>query len=320
MPTGGQDGKVASNPPSLSDCQRIFQAYEVILGWVSRGAHEWPGNHEEVRAIIQESDWNKPALRPFLEDINTILNFGHDAFKTAKFFLRTREVRRFKSAEEMCEALNNPRSYARKKMRSNALRQSRSSFFEDLATRGAVSQSGKDDLAALRWCLKSCYDTGVTPTEAEISKVFARVGRSTPAPTKFLTRWLFADRRKTNSFSSLWEEALAQFEYNSIRQEELARARQQALRAKVRAEIEDEVREKTRKELGFRETSDEQRFITESVKFEVWRRDGGKCVKCGSQRGLEFDHIIPFSKGGSNTARNIQLLCENCNRSKSNNI
>jgi 5-methylcytosine-specific restriction endonuclease McrA len=52
----------------------------------------------------------------------------------------------------------------------------------------------------------------------------------------------------------------------------------------------------------------------------VWRRDQGRCVKCGSQEGLEFDHIIPVSRGGSNTARNLQLLCENCNRSKSDTI
>jgi hypothetical protein len=56
--------------------------------------------------------------------------------------------------------------------------------------------------------------------------------------------------------------------------------------------------------------------IPESVRIEVWRRDGGKCVKCGSRCKLEYDHIIPISKGGSNTARNIELLCEVCNRAK----
>lgn len=60
--------------------------------------------------------------------------------------------------------------------------------------------------------------------------------------------------------------------------------------------------------------------IPEDVKMFVWRRDEGKCVKCGSQMNLEFDHIIPLSKGGSNTERNIQLLCETCNRQKSDTI
>jgi len=60
--------------------------------------------------------------------------------------------------------------------------------------------------------------------------------------------------------------------------------------------------------------------IPEEVKFTVWRRDRGKCVKCGSNNRLEFDHIIPFPKGGSSTERNIQILCEKCNREKSDKI
>ncbi len=60
--------------------------------------------------------------------------------------------------------------------------------------------------------------------------------------------------------------------------------------------------------------------IPEDVRMFVWQRDGGKCVKCGSQELLEFDHIIPVSKGGSSTERNIQLLCEPCNRSKGSTI
>jgi hypothetical protein len=64
-------------------------------------------------------------------------------------------------------------------------------------------------------------------------------------------------------------------------------------------------------------TEKKSRRISQDVKDKVWNRDGGKCVECGSNENLEFDHIIPHSKGGANTYRNIQLLCEPCNRSKS---
>lgn len=56
--------------------------------------------------------------------------------------------------------------------------------------------------------------------------------------------------------------------------------------------------------------------IADEVKAFVWNRDGGCCVKCGGRERLEFDHIIPVSMGGANTARNLQLLCEPCNRAK----
>jgi len=71
---------------------------------------------------------------------------------------------------------------------------------------------------------------------------------------------------------------------------------------------------------GLVEESSRSRTIPQEVKDKVWNRDGGRCVLCGSNELIEFDHIIPFSKGGSNTYRNIQVLCQSCNRSKSDSI
>ncbi len=60
--------------------------------------------------------------------------------------------------------------------------------------------------------------------------------------------------------------------------------------------------------------------IQQHIKDKVWQRDSGMCVQCGSNEKLEFDHIIPFSKGGSSSYRNLQLLCEPCNRKKHDNL
>jgi hypothetical protein len=56
--------------------------------------------------------------------------------------------------------------------------------------------------------------------------------------------------------------------------------------------------------------------IPDAVRLFVWQRDEGKCVSCGRKENIEFDHVIPVVEGGSSTERNVQLLCEGCNRSK----
>jgi len=60
--------------------------------------------------------------------------------------------------------------------------------------------------------------------------------------------------------------------------------------------------------------------IPPTVRDQVWRRDRGQCSRCGSRERLEYDHIIPISKGGSSTARNVELLCESCNRQKGSSV
>jgi hypothetical protein len=57
--------------------------------------------------------------------------------------------------------------------------------------------------------------------------------------------------------------------------------------------------------------------IPDDVKQLVWLRDGGRCRHCGAQAELQFDHIIPFSMGGSSNPENLQILCGPCNRRKS---
>ena len=63
------------------------------------------------------------------------------------------------------------------------------------------------------------------------------------------------------------------------------------------------------------------RIIPSEVKKEVYKRDQGKCVLCGSQDNLHFDHDFPFSKGGTSlSAKNVRLLCMKHNLQKSSKI
>src|SRR6185503_1962305 len=60
--------------------------------------------------------------------------------------------------------------------------------------------------------------------------------------------------------------------------------------------------------------------IPDHIRLFVWQRDKGCCARCGGRDRLEMDHIVPLAEGGSNTARNIELLCEKCNRAKGGNL
>jgi 5-methylcytosine-specific restriction endonuclease McrA len=49
----------------------------------------------------------------------------------------------------------------------------------------------------------------------------------------------------------------------------------------------------------------------------VYERDGGRCVECDSTFDLQYDHVLPVALGGATTVENLQLLCADCNRQKS---
>ena len=89
---------------------------------------------------------------------------------------------------------------------------------------------------------------------------------------------------------------------------------------------EDAKIQKLKKEVELLERLSTQDFknkrplIPDGVKLFVFNRDEGKCISCGSKENLQFDHIIPIAKGGSNSEENVQLLCQQCNLKKSDNL
>lgn len=75
-----------------------------------------------------------------------------------------------------------------------------------------------------------------------------------------------------------------------------------------------------------RSTYNSSRAISDKLRYQVLKRDNFKCCACGASPAkdpsveLHIDHIIPWSKGGENTAENLQTLCSKCNLGKSNNL
>jgi 5-methylcytosine-specific restriction endonuclease McrA len=85
--------------------------------------------------------------------------------------------------------------------------------------------------------------------------------------------------------------------------------------ARVRAKI-DRLIDRRNRQIERSAGGRDSRAIPQDVKIEVARRDEGRCVQCGSVADLQFDHKVPWSRGGASTADNIQLLCGTCNRRK----
>lgn len=59
-----------------------------------------------------------------------------------------------------------------------------------------------------------------------------------------------------------------------------------------------------------------ERNVSEWTKEMVKRRDGYRCVICGSTEKLEVDHIRALQNGGDNDPSNLATLCDDCHTAK----
>lgn len=63
----------------------------------------------------------------------------------------------------------------------------------------------------------------------------------------------------------------------------------------------------------------ERRNLTQSVRFEILKRDHFTCRYCGARApGVELhvDHVHPVSRGGKNELENLVTACRDCNAGK----
>ncbi len=56
------------------------------------------------------------------------------------------------------------------------------------------------------------------------------------------------------------------------------------------------------------------------TRFNLFLRDNFECQYCGSNSELTFDHLLPRSRGGRTTWKNIITACSTCNLRKGGNL
>lgn len=99
----------------------------------------------------------------------------------------------------------------------------------------------------------------------------------------------------------------------------------QELEARIKALIEDDETITATKGIYYYVFDNDVSHISvrqfdKTTKLQILEKQNYKCVKCGKEITMETshaDHITPFAKGGRTIKENCQVLCEDCNRRKS---
>lgn len=130
-------------------------------------------------------------------------------------------------------------------------------------------------------------------------------------------------------FALTRDETLEKERKDRLGEEELERMTFEVEKQKIAKRLKEKYRKQALEKIVRQELIDSGELFGEQPKRPpiprevvdaVYKRDGGRCVYCGSTENLQLDHIIPFSKGGATTVENLQLLCQRCNIEKSNKI
>ncbi len=74
---------------------------------------------------------------------------------------------------------------------------------------------------------------------------------------------------------------------------------------------------------SFMKKKSHRKPIPDSIRLELWNRQGQKCCICGRSITVKeghVDHIVPWDYVGDELDNNYQVLCSDCNLHKSNHI
>jgi len=170
----------------------------------------------------------------------------------------------------------------------------------------------------------------LSPNVVASSPVSANDALPCPAPPR-LERKLLVQFLASEAFMKKFEEARALLSnknggasYEAVLEAALSEflARRSHKNKKQRRETRKLARkhhESAKKPVASRE--ERSRYVPETVRDEVFTRDKSRCTfrgptgeRCSSTHGPQIDHIVPFGRGGTNTASNLRLLCAKHNR------
>jgi hypothetical protein len=78
--------------------------------------------------------------------------------------------------------------------------------------------------------------------------------------------------------------------------------------------------EMQKKRSKIRKVSDGGFIVTDQLRRSLWQRDSGYCLLCnrplGNMSSAQVDHLIPISRGGTNSPENLCLAHVQCNKEK----